>query len=119
MNRILAASLALAVATLAGTARADDITVETTPFVSSLSRAEVAGQLQQFRTSGVNPWSNTYNPLRGFQSSASRAQVTADFLRSRDETAALTAEDSGAAYLAARAPVASSAVVAGQPVNAQ
>jgi hypothetical protein len=102
MNRILFASIAVAAAAFAGAASADDITVDTTRFVSGKSRAEVQAELQQYRQSGVNPWSQSYNPLRSFKGEKTRAEVTGEFLSSRNEAAALTAEDSGSAYLSAR-----------------
>jgi len=62
------------------------------------------------------------SPLAGntqFTGAKSRAEVTAEYLRSRDATTAFTGEDSGSAYLSARAPGVAAPVVAGQPVNAQ
>jgi hypothetical protein len=44
--------------------------------------------------------------------------VTAEYLGSREQTAATTGEDSGAAWLAAHQPSAAP-VLAGTPVNAQ
>jgi hypothetical protein len=120
MNRTLTAALiAIASVAASSTAFADDITVEATPFVSTLSRAQVQAELQQYKQSGVNPWSTSYNQLRSFQGSKSRAQVVSDFLQTRDETAALTSEDSGSAWLAARTPSVAAPILAGQPVNAQ
>jgi Skp family chaperone for outer membrane proteins len=54
-----------------------------------------------------------------FVSTKTRAQVTADYVQSRNVTAALTAEDSGSAYLATRTQRGAAPVVAGQPTNAQ
>ena len=76
-------------------------------------------ELQQFQRAGVNPWAQDYNPLQSFTGSKTRAQVTAEFLQSRNETAALTQEDSGSGYLSARTPSVAAPVMAGQPVNAQ
>lgn len=112
-----------AFAALAGTAaRADDITIDNTPFVSSKTRAEVQAELVQFKQTGVNPWSISYNPLAKFDSAKSRDQVKAEYLAERDQVAALTGEDSGSAYLstlatASRLP--NGATLAGVPVNAQ
>ena len=104
MNRTLAIAIAiLATAAAAGNAFADDITVDTNPFTSSRSIAEVQAEAAQYRQSGVNPWSTSYNPLRGFQGTQSRDQVVADYIASRDRVAAMTREDSGSAYLARRA----------------
>ena len=98
MNRHFALALvALAAAT---PAFADDITIDPTPFVSTRSRAEVIGEMQQFRHAGANPWADEYNPLAEFRSDRTREQVTLDFQASRDSVAALTGEDSGSMYLA-------------------
>ena len=109
-----------AFAALAGTAaRADDITVDNTPFNSVKTRAEVQAELAQFKQSGVNPWSISYNQLAKFQSTRSRADVQAEYLAERNLVAAMTAEDSGSAYLA-HAPVRNLATnLAGTPVNGQ
>jgi hypothetical protein len=117
MNRNLAAAL-IAVAA-ASSALADDITVDTTPFVSSRSRAEVQAELQQSRQSGVDVWAQDYDQLAAFHSSKSRAEVTAEYLQSRDQAAALVAEDSGSAWLSARAYSAPARLVARNAVAAE
>jgi hypothetical protein len=104
MNRYLIASVLAISAASANVAFADDITIDTNPFVSTLTRSEVQAQLQQYKAAGVNPWATTYNPFARFQSTRTRAEVTADYLQSRDEVAALTGEDSGASWLAAQVP---------------
>jgi hypothetical protein len=110
---------ALVLIASAGSALADDITIDSTRFVSGKSRAEVQAELQQFQRAGVNPWAQDYNPLQSFASGKTRAQVSAGYLASRTEVAALSGEDSGAAWLAARASAVAAPVLAGQPVNAQ
>jgi hypothetical protein len=118
MNRNIAISLVLAA--FAGASFADDITIDTTPFASTATRAEVQAELEGFKQSGVNPWTNRYNPLAQFSSQRSRAAVTAEYIQARDQVAAVNGEDSGSAYLAARdseTDVATS--VAGQPRNPQ
>lgn len=99
MNRAYAISLAIAFVA-AGNAFADDITVDPNPFVSTASRSQVQDELMQSRTSGINIWADDYNPVAGFRSSMSRAEVTAEFLASRDAVTAFTAEDSGSSYIA-------------------
>ena len=117
MNRSIAiAAIAFAAAS---SAFAESPVVDSTPFVSSRARADVQAELQQYKAAGVNPWAQSFNPLRGFQSTKTRAQVTGEYLQSRGETAALTGEDSGSAWLAARTPSVAAPVLAGQPVNAQ
>ena len=119
-SRKLATALVLAATALAGNAFADDITVDTTPFVSSKSRAEVQDEITQFRRAGTSPWSMQYNPLRSFKSDTTRAQVTAQYVTSRDQVAALNSEDSGSAYLAHYRVRSTGTTLAGQPqTNAQ
>ena len=100
MNRYLIASVLAIAAASTSVAFADDITADPHPFHSSLTRGEVQAQLQQYRAARVNPWSTSYNPLARFQSSRTRAEVTAEFLQARDEVAALNAEDGGSFRLA-------------------
>jgi hypothetical protein len=85
MNRLLAATVAVASIAFAGAALADDITIDNTHAVSSKTRA----------------------------------QVRAEFLASRQQTAALTREDSGSQWLAAQRSAERAQVLAGQPVNGQ
>jgi hypothetical protein len=121
MNRY-ALAIALATIAAAGQVFADDITIDTTPFTSTATRAQVQAELQQFRAAGVNPLADDYNPLHQFRGTKTRAEVTAEFLRSRDAVAAMTGEDSGSFYLSRqkKAPAAAPAsTIAGQPVNAQ
>jgi hypothetical protein len=90
----------LALAALASTAaRADDITIDNTPFQSVRTRAEVQAELAQFNQSGVSPWSIRYNQLAKFKSTKTRAEVQAEYRAERDQVAAMTGEDSGSAYL--------------------
>jgi hypothetical protein len=98
MNRTSA--FVLAAAALATTASyAGDITVDTTPFVGTRTRAEVQAELAQFRQAGPNVWATSYNQLAQFQPQRSRSDVKAEFLASRAQVEALGAEDSGSNYL--------------------
>jgi hypothetical protein len=117
MNRKALIALA-AFAALAGTtaARADDITIDNTPFQSVRSRADVLGDLAAYKRNGVNTYSISYNQLSKFKSDRTRDEVRAEYLADRDEVAALTSEDSGSAYLAQYAPVNRSTTLA---ANAQ
>jgi phage I-like protein len=99
MNRISA--LIVAAAALAATASyAGDITVDSTPFTSTRSRAEVQAELAQFKQAGPNVWSTQYNQLAQFAPQRSRDDVRAEYLASRAQVEAFTAEDSGSAWLA-------------------
>lgn len=96
MKRIIIATCLAA----AGSAFADDITIDPTPFVSTRTRAEVIAEMQQAR-GGSNPWADNYDQLADFRSTLTRAEVVADYLLSRDEVQAFNGEDSGSSYLMA------------------
>jgi hypothetical protein len=101
-------------------ARADDITIDNTPFQSTRTRAEVQAELAQFKQAGVNPWSISYNQLAGFHSTRTRAEVQAEYVADRDQVAVMNGEDSGSAYLSHLASVHNvSTTLAGTPANAQ
>jgi hypothetical protein len=116
MNRNFALAALFAIAA-SGNAFADDITVDTTPFVSSRTRAEVQAELTQFKKSGTSPWSIQYNPLANFKSTVSSQQATAAYLASRNEVAAFNGEDSGSSYLAAARAHEAGATLAGRAPN--
>jgi hypothetical protein len=111
MNRNLASTLAFAgtaaaafaLAAMTTAAYADDITIDSTPFVSTKTRAEVRaevmGQADQLRMAHGEgaPEMNRST----FRSSLTRAQVTDAYIASRDEVNAFNGEDSGSSYLAA------------------
>lgn len=121
MNRIATSAFVLAAA-FAGSAFAEspNAGVRNDNFTGTLTRAQVQAELAAYKQSGVNPWSTQYNPLRSFKSATTRAEVTAGYLASRDEVAALNSEDSGSAYLAqARVTGGPPTTLAGQPRNAQ
>ena len=117
MNRTLIAAIAFVAASSAFAE--SPLAGGDTQFTGSRSRADVQAELQQYKAAGVNPWSQSYNPLRVFHSTKTRAQASAEYLQSRDEISALTGEDSGSAYLSARTRGIAAPVLAGQPVNAQ
>ena len=113
MNRKLASTLTItstaaaifAVAAIAsGNAYADDITIDTTPFVSTKTRAEVRaevmGQAEQLRIAH-SEWSMQSNHAVLPSSSYTRAQAQAEYIAARDQVKALNAEDSGSSYFAA------------------
>jgi hypothetical protein len=103
MTRKLALALGLVIASAAATpAFADDPTIVNEQFVSTATRADVMAELQQFRQSGIDPWADGYNPLLQARSERTRAEVTGEYIRSRDLVDALNGEDSGSVYLARR-----------------
>jgi hypothetical protein len=122
MNRKFAASALVLAAAFAGSAFAEspNAGVRNENFTGTATRAQVQAELAAYKQAGVNPWSTQYNPLRSFKSTATRADVTAEYLASRAEVAALNSEDSGSAYLAqARVKGVPPTTLAGQPRNAQ
>jgi hypothetical protein len=120
MNAKSLIALAAFAAIASSAARADDITIDTTPFQSALTRAEVQAELFQYKKAGVNPWSMSYNQLAQFKSATSREQVQAEYRADREAVAALNGEDSGSAYLAHTATTRTvGTTLAGTPVNAQ
>lgn len=69
------------------------------PFTSGRSKADVRAEYAAFRSNGVNPWSTSYNPMRGFQSTRTRAEVRNDYIANRNQVLATTGEDSGSEAL--------------------
>jgi hypothetical protein len=111
MNRNLASVLTVsataaalfAVAAIAsGNAYADDITIDSTPFVSSRTRAEVQaevmGQSEALRLAS-SEWSMQSNQGPRATSEFTRAQATAEYVAARGQVNALNGEDSGSIYL--------------------
>ncbi|NPC56316.1 DUF4148 domain-containing protein [Caenimonas soli] len=99
--RIAAIAAAAAAAMAAGNALADDITIEKTPFVSTLSRAEVRADLlknSQVARELASEWSMQFNNLSPVRSAYSPAQARAAYAASRDEVRQLNGEDSGSMY---------------------
>lgn len=114
MNTRLLAAAALVIAAT-GNAWADDITIDTTPFVSQKSRAEVQAELKEYQRAGINPWSTQYNPARHAKTLKSRADVVAEARAgvASGEIAAATGEDSGALLAqAGKAPARGTSLVA-------
>jgi hypothetical protein len=90
---------------IATSARADDITMDNSPFASSMTRQEVLADLKKPYAGGY-PWSSQYNMgvKRGERTSVDARR---EYLTSRDEVRALGAEDGGSSYFsrtAGRAP---------------
>jgi hypothetical protein len=121
MNRkSLVLAAIVSVAGFAAHAETPDVTGQFAQGATAqVTRTQVQADLTQYRQAGVNPWSTSYNPLKGFRSVRSRAEVQAEYIASRDAVSAMTAEDSGSAYLAAHKPATVNQQLAGQPFNAQ
>jgi hypothetical protein len=97
-----AAAVFCAAVMVSGKAYADDITIDTTPFASTRTRAEVKAELTaqpQFVRDGGSEWAMQHNEPMRLASGYTRQQALADYKASREEVSALTAEDSGSSYL--------------------
>jgi histidinol-phosphate/aromatic aminotransferase/cobyric acid decarboxylase-like protein len=98
ITRLAAITLSLAAA---GSAFADDITIDTDVHNSIATRAQVQQELAQFKR-GANPWSSSYNNMTALHTTRSRADVANDVkaARANGTLTAMTGEDSGSNYLA-------------------
>jgi hypothetical protein len=99
MNRILLSTL-VAISSIAGVNAHAESSTPAPAFEATADRAQVLAELESFRALPNNPWSPAHDPLRNFSSERSRAEVTAEYLSSRDDVAAMTREDSGSQALA-------------------
>ena len=102
-HRFLLVSALALVAAACNIAFADEFVVapEIDSFVSTKSRDEVRADLQAFRQSGVDPWSDSYSmPGLVAGSTTTRGDVQAAFLAEREQSLAFVGEDSGSVYLA-------------------
>ena len=112
---IAAAAAAVAAASIATNVRADDITMDNSQFVSSKSRDEVRADLKKPYPGG-NPWSSSYK-MGVTKSDRTREEVRREYLGSREEARALTAEDSGASYFNRTAGRANPTATMGAPAR--
>lgn len=110
------AAAAVAAMALPRTASADDITIDTKPFVSSRARTDVQqellGQARQVRA-GASEWSQQQGAVLKGQATA--PEVRADFVANRREVSALTAEDSGSSWFKMKPLPGSGTAVMGGP----
>lgn len=116
---ILGALAAASVAMLAPPpAYADDITIDPTPFVSTLTRAQVQADLAVVTPGApagfsADPWSTRYHQFMMPASQQTRAETVALYKASRTQVWALGAEDSGSFVLKGRDPVQPTSVMGG------
>jgi hypothetical protein len=121
-TRLAFTAAALSVAALAAHAETPDLSGQFAAATNGqATRTQVQAQFADYKKTGVNTYSISYNPLNTFKGQKTREQVRNEFLADRDTVAAMTAEDSGSALLAAsKKTVDASHLLAGQPArNAQ
>ena len=116
MDRNLMSGLALAAtATMAvvlaaaapDNAYADDISVDTTPFTSTRTRAEIQSELfsqAALVRSGASEWALQSDPALKVTGASTREQAKSEYKASRSVVSAMLGEDSGSAYFMKSAP---------------
>jgi hypothetical protein len=123
MNRTaLALATVLATAGFAAQAESPDPAGQFAATVTTTSAAaapRAKGTHVAAPGNSANPWSTRFNPLDGFRSQRTRAEVQAEYIGERDRVHAFTGEDSGSAYLASRQKAGVPTNLAGQPQRAQ
>jgi hypothetical protein len=101
LGYVTVVAAACASALISSKAYAESPTIDNTPFVSSRTRAEVQAEVMTPGASlGYAEWTLQGNDMRAVASSYTRADATAAYKESRDESKAFTSEDSGSSYMA-------------------
>ncbi|MDF2465278.1 MAG: hypothetical protein K0Q43_3513 [Ramlibacter sp.] len=126
MNRKLASALSItitaaaglaAAAMASGNAYADDITIDTKPFISTKTRAEVRAEVMGHTlTSAASEWAMQMNHAPQSQSAYTREQAKAEYIAARNEVSSRNAEDSGSSYFATLRRGTGSAIITAGPV---
>ena len=106
LNTIAAIAIAIAATGSAGSAFADDITIDTQTFVSTRTRADVKAEMLQARADGsMATWvaeASSAPVTLAMSRQVTRQEVLADMRINREArlaSAAMTGEDSGSFYL--------------------
>ena len=106
LNSIAAIAIAIAATGSAGSAFADDITIDTQTFVSTRTRADVKAEMLQARADGsMATWvaeASSAPVTLAMSRQVTRQEVLADMRINREArlaSAAMTGEDSGSFYL--------------------
>ena len=111
MNRIASAlayagtvtAATLAATLMAGNALAETPTIDTTPFVSTLSRAQVQGEVLRSRgqvSAAGTEWAMQHNDQQPLIAGVTRAETTAAYIAAREQVRAINSEDGGSSYFA-------------------
>ena len=97
-----AVAATLAAAFMAGTAHAETYSTEIRDFVGTASRADVRAQVlgNPEVLTASNELSTQGPPQAPMHTGYTRREATAEYIASRDEVRAMTAEDSGSSWLA-------------------
>jgi hypothetical protein len=113
MNRHFASTIATTTAAIAcfaaiasSKAYAETPTIDTTPFVSTRTRADVQAEPMSQRglvTAAASEWAMQYNHVPQPNSGYTSEQAKGEYKAARDQVSAMTSEDSGSSYIARQA----------------
>lgn len=113
MNRHFASTIATTTAAVAcfaaiasGKAYAESPTIDTTPFVSTRTRAEVQAEVMSQRdqvTAAGREWVLQNNHVAQLKSGYTSEQAKSEYKTARDQVSAMNSEDSGSSYFAQQA----------------
>jgi hypothetical protein len=129
MNRKLASGLSFAAIAAAAAAAAmlapppalaDDITVDTTPFVGSRTRADVRAELLKHPepvSNATSEWALQINEPAALKSAATPQQLREEYTAARWQVHALYGEDSGSSTLKMTPPHSDATRVMGAPAQ--
>ena len=114
------AAAALLAAIGANSAYAETPTIDTTPFVSTRSRADVQAELmgnRQMLSAAASEWTMQHNQVPQLNSGYTTQQAKAQYKAARDEVSAMTSEDSGSSYFTRHAVRASGHTIVAGPAR--
>lgn len=110
------AAATLAAAVMTGNALAEGPIESSAPFTSTLSRADVQGDLMSQRsqvTDARGELAMAATAPQQITSAYTRAQARDEYIAARDEVRAMTAEDGGSSYISRAAARTANTMVAG------
>lgn len=118
-----ATAIALAgasIALISASAYAETIAEYTTPFVGTLTRAEVRTELQarpELLSAAASEWATQHNEPVGMGSAQTRADAKSEYRSARQEVLATSGEDSGSAYFLRQAKQMKTSATLGGPAR--
>jgi hypothetical protein len=127
MNRHFASAFATTAAAVAcfaaiasSRAYAETPTIDTTPFVSTRTRAEVQAELMSqpaLVSAGASEWAMQYNHAPHLKSAYTSEQAKSEYKAARDQVSAMNSEDSGSSYIARQSARVNGSVIMAGPAR--
>jgi hypothetical protein len=127
VNRHFASTIATTTAAVAcfaamasSKAYAETPTIDTTPFVSTRTRAEVQAEVMSQRdlvTAAASEWVMQNNHVAQLKSGYTSEQAKSEYKTARDQVSAMNSEDSGSSYFARQAARANAGTVMAGPAR--